>query len=96
MTRAGPELEVPSNVRVVATCRVCRRWRGLVNNRVEAVVAAAPPAVQAAKGATTSLPVIAIDLDSDDPVASGLIASPSNPYLRLERANQATTTRGQP
>jgi hypothetical protein len=96
LTRAGPGLEIPSNVRVVATCRVCRRWRGLVNNRVDAVVAAAPPAVQAAKGATTSLPVIAIDLDSDDPVASGLIASPSNPYLRLERANQATTTRGQP
>jgi hypothetical protein len=40
--------------------------------------------------------VIAIGLESNDPVASGLIASPSNPYLRLERANQATTTRGQP
>jgi len=95
LTRAGPGLEVPSNVRVVATCRICRRWRGLVNNRVEAVVAAAPPAVQAAKGAATSIAVIAIGLESNDPVASGLIASPSNPYLRLERANQATTTRGQ-
>jgi putative ABC transport system substrate-binding protein len=48
----------------------------LFNNRVEAIVAAAPPAVQAAKGATTSIPVIAIDLESD-PVASGLVASPS-------------------
>jgi ABC-type uncharacterized transport system substrate-binding protein len=42
----------------------------LVNNRVDAIVAAAPPAVQAAAGATTSIPVIAIDLESD-PVASG-------------------------
>jgi putative ABC transport system substrate-binding protein len=50
----------------------------LVNNRVEAMVAAAPPAVQAAKGATTSIPVIAIDLESD-PVASGLVASLAHP-----------------
>jgi len=67
----------------------------LVNNRAEAVVAAAPPAVQAAKGATASLPVIAIGLDSD-PVASGLVASPSILDRGLERANQATATRGQP
>jgi putative tryptophan/tyrosine transport system substrate-binding protein len=50
----------------------------LVNNRVEAIVAAAPPAVQAAKSATTSIPVIAIDLESD-PVASGLVASLAHP-----------------
>src|SRR5262245_51525087 len=50
----------------------------LVNNRVEAIVAAAPPAVQAAKGATTSIAVIAIDLESD-PVASGLVASLARP-----------------
>src|SRR5215475_2572898 len=46
----------------------------LVNNRVDAIVAAAPPAVQAASGATTSIPVIAIDLESD-PVASGFVRS---------------------
>jgi putative tryptophan/tyrosine transport system substrate-binding protein len=50
----------------------------LVNNRVEAVVAAAPAAVQAAAGATTSIPVIAIDLESD-PVASGFVRSLSRP-----------------
>ena len=50
----------------------------LVTNHVEAIVAAAPPAVQAAKGATTSVPVIAIDLESD-PVASGLVASLAHP-----------------
>src|SRR5947207_983639 len=50
----------------------------LVDNRVDAILAAAPPAVQAAAGATTSIPVIAIDLESD-PVASG--------FLKIGRAH---------
>jgi ABC-type uncharacterized transport system substrate-binding protein len=50
----------------------------LVNDRVDAIVAAAPPAVQAAAGATTSIPVIAIDLESD-PVASGFLRSLARP-----------------
>ena len=50
----------------------------LVNNRVDVIVAAAPAAVQAARGATTSIPVIAIDLESD-PVASGFVASLARP-----------------
>jgi putative tryptophan/tyrosine transport system substrate-binding protein len=50
----------------------------LVNNRVDAIVAAAPPAVQAAAGATTSIPVIAIDLETD-PIASGLVKSLARP-----------------
>src|SRR5437773_5353515 len=50
----------------------------LVNKRVDAIVAAAPPAVQAAAGATTSIPVIAIDLESD-PVASGFVRSLARP-----------------
>jgi ABC-type uncharacterized transport system substrate-binding protein len=50
----------------------------LVNNPVDAIVAAAPPAVQAAAGATTSIPVIAIDLESD-PVASGFVRSLARP-----------------
>ena len=50
----------------------------LVNSRVEAILAAGPPAVQAASGATTSIPVIAIDLESD-PVASGLVVSLARP-----------------
>src|SRR5262249_51497558 len=44
----------------------------LVSNRVDLIVAAAPPAVQAAAGATTSIPVIAIDLESD-PVSEGFV-----------------------
>src|SRR5262249_42322420 len=50
----------------------------LVNIPVDAMVAAAPPAVQAAAGATTSIPVVAIDLESD-PIASGLVRSLTRP-----------------
>src|SRR5262249_3782538 len=50
----------------------------LVNNRVDTIVAIAPAAVQAAAGATTSIPVIAIDLESD-PVASGFVRSLARP-----------------
>ena len=50
----------------------------LVNDRVDTIIAAAPPAVQAAAEATTSIPVIAIDLETD-PVASGLVTSLARP-----------------
>ncbi len=52
--------------------------KDLVSNRVDAIVAAGPPSVLAAKGATDTIPVIAIDLESD-PVASGLVASLARP-----------------
>jgi putative ABC transport system substrate-binding protein len=50
----------------------------LVGNRVDVILAAGPPAVQAARAATASVPVIAVDLESD-PVASGLAASLARP-----------------
>jgi putative tryptophan/tyrosine transport system substrate-binding protein len=50
----------------------------LVNDRVDAIIAAAPPAVQAAAEATTNIPVIAIDLETD-PVAGGLVTSLARP-----------------
>jgi putative tryptophan/tyrosine transport system substrate-binding protein len=50
----------------------------LVNDRVDAIIAAAPPAVQAAAEATTNIPVIAIDLKTD-PVAGGLVTSLARP-----------------
>jgi putative ABC transport system substrate-binding protein len=50
----------------------------LVASRVEAIIAAGPPAVQAARGATSTIPVIAVDLETD-PVASGLITSLAHP-----------------
>ena len=55
---------------------------GLVNDRVHAIVAVGPPAVQAAKGATADIPAIAIDLESD-PVASGWIESLAHPRGNL-------------
>jgi ABC transporter substrate binding protein len=50
----------------------------LVNNRVDAILAAGPRAVQAAAGATTTIPVIAIDLESD-PIGSGFVKSLARP-----------------
>jgi putative tryptophan/tyrosine transport system substrate-binding protein len=50
----------------------------LVNQRVDTIVAAGPPAVQAARGSTATIPVVAVDLESD-PVASGLVASLARP-----------------
>jgi putative ABC transport system substrate-binding protein len=50
----------------------------LVGNRIDVMVAAGPPAIEAASGATKSIPVIAIDLESD-PVASGFVASLARP-----------------
>jgi putative tryptophan/tyrosine transport system substrate-binding protein len=52
--------------------------RDLVSNRVDAIIAAAPPALQAAANATTTIPVIAIDLESD-PIASGFLVSLARP-----------------
>ena len=50
----------------------------LVNGTVDAIIAAGPPAVQAARGATKVIPVIAIDLESD-PIASGWVGSLARP-----------------
>jgi putative tryptophan/tyrosine transport system substrate-binding protein len=50
----------------------------LVNGHADAIIAAGPPAVQAARGATADIPVIAIDLESD-PVASGWVGGLARP-----------------
>jgi ABC-type uncharacterized transport system substrate-binding protein len=50
----------------------------LLAHRIDAIVAAGPPAVQSARDATTTVPIIAIDLETD-PVASGLVASLARP-----------------
>jgi putative ABC transport system substrate-binding protein len=81
---SGPDSQPDSSIDVVIRLadgdlsRLPALATDLVNNRVDVIVAAAPPAVQAAAGATTSIPVIAIDLESD-PVASGLVASLARP-----------------
>jgi putative tryptophan/tyrosine transport system substrate-binding protein len=80
----GPELQRDLSLEIVVrladgdVSRLPALAMDLVNNQVDAIVAAAPPAVQAAAGATTSIPVIAIDLESD-PVASGFVRSLARP-----------------
>ena len=50
----------------------------LVRLKVDAIVAVGPPSVVAAKQATTALPIIALDLETD-PIAAGLVASFARP-----------------
>jgi len=81
---SGPDNQRDSSLEIIVrladgdVSRLPALATDLVNNRVDAIIAAAPPAVQAAAGATTSIPVIAIDLESD-PVASGFVRSLARP-----------------
>ena len=50
----------------------------LVRLKVDVFVAVSPPVVMAAKKATGSLPIVAVDLETD-PVASGLVSSLAKP-----------------
>jgi putative ABC transport system substrate-binding protein len=50
----------------------------LVERKVDVIVAVSPPAVKAARSATTTTPIVALDLESD-PIGSGLIDSFSRP-----------------
>jgi putative ABC transport system substrate-binding protein len=52
--------------------------RELVQLRVDLIVATARPSIEAARAATTTIPIIANDLESD-PIASGYVASLSRP-----------------
>src|SRR5206468_4230055 len=50
----------------------------LVGSGVDIILAAGPPAVQAARGETSNIPIVALDLETD-PVASGLVTSLAHP-----------------
>jgi len=50
----------------------------LVERKVDVILAASAPAVNAARSATTAIPIVALDLESD-PIGSGLISSLSRP-----------------
>lgn len=50
----------------------------LVGQGVQAICAVSPPAVRAAREATQSIPIVAMDLESD-PVANGWVASLAHP-----------------
>jgi len=52
--------------------------RELVQLRVDLLVATARPSIEAARAATTDLPIVANDLESD-PIASGYVASLAHP-----------------
>jgi putative ABC transport system substrate-binding protein len=51
---------------------------GLVDSKVDTILAISPSAVAAAKAATTTLPIVANDLESD-PIRSGFVASLARP-----------------
>jgi len=57
----------------------------LVDQNVEAICAVSPPAVLAASAATRSIPIIALDLESD-PVANGWVASLAHPGANVTGA----------
>ena len=81
---SGPDNQHDSGIEVIIRLadgdlsRLPALATDLVNNRVDAIVAVAPAALQAAASATTSIPIIAIDLETD-PVASGFVASLARP-----------------
>lgn len=54
----------------------------LVQLRVALLIATARPSIEAAKAATTELPIIANDLESD-PIASGYVATLARPGSNL-------------
>lgn len=55
-----------------------RLARDLAASEARVILAVAPPAVRAARQATATKPIVAVDLESD-PVASGLVASLARP-----------------
>ena len=63
----------------------------LVKLNVDALVAVGPPSVMAAKGATSALPILALDLETD-PIASGLFTKGWG-YLWQASATSLVTTR---
>jgi putative tryptophan/tyrosine transport system substrate-binding protein len=77
-SQRGSDIEVIIHLADGDLSRLPALATDLINARVEAILAAGPPAVQAASGATKSIPVIALGLESD-PVASGFVASLARP-----------------
>src|SRR5258708_28613579 len=65
----------------------------LVQLRVDILIAIGRPAIEAARETTSSLPIVASDLESH-PVASGLVASLANPGGNLTRPVLRSTTLG--
>jgi putative ABC transport system substrate-binding protein len=58
--------------------RLAPQTADLIERKVDLIVAVSPSAVKAAKAATTTIPIVAYDLESD-PVASGFVQSLAHP-----------------
>jgi putative ABC transport system substrate-binding protein len=76
--QADPPIEIVVRVADGNLSRLPELAKELVDNRVDVILAFAPPAIQAARGATATIPIVALDLESD-PVASALIVSIGRP-----------------
>jgi len=74
----------PDNVELILQAtggdptRILPSAKELAERKVDVIVAISPAAVRAAQSASATIPIIALDLESD-PVAAGLIASLSRP-----------------
>src|SRR5215218_6002013 len=77
-SRAREGLEVVTRVAEEENDRLPGMAAELVGLGVQAIAAVSPSAVHAAYGATTTIPIVAVDLESD-PVANGWVASLGRP-----------------
>jgi putative ABC transport system substrate-binding protein len=74
----GQHLAVVSRVAEGKADRLSPLAAELVSMKVDVILAASSPAVRAARTATTTIPIIALDFEMD-PVESGLVASLARP-----------------
>lgn len=74
----GTNLVIEYRVRPGKPEEILALANDLVRAKVDAILALAPPGVSAAAKATTSIPIVAIDMESD-PIARGYAASLSRP-----------------
>jgi putative ABC transport system substrate-binding protein len=74
----GTNLVIEYRVRAGSLEEITALARELVQLKVDAILAIAPVAVRAAARATTSIPVVAVDLETD-PIAAGLATSLARP-----------------
>jgi ABC-type uncharacterized transport system substrate-binding protein len=74
----GTNLALDYRVRAATREEIAALAADLVRLRPDALVAIGPAAVRAAVGATKSVPIVAVDLESD-PVAEGFVHTPGRP-----------------
>jgi putative ABC transport system substrate-binding protein len=74
----GTSLALEYRIRAGTTEEIAGLAAELVRLRMDAILAVGPAAVRAATSATKSIPIVAVDLESD-PVAEGFVASLGRP-----------------